>query len=121
MACFMHDSSKETGAKQAMELNGTIFGKELVITVLVLFIFGTLYNHGIEKFPWLAQRRSAEQVVGGVLITVLASGFVIGWSNVIAMLILFSASGLPMLIGSWVRAAQDEQKALEIHKEVLKK
>lgn len=104
-----------------MELNGQQIGSQLVITSVALFLFGTLYNHGIERFPWLAKRRSAEQVVGGVIVTLLASGFVIGWMNVVVMLILFSGSGLPMLIGSWVRAAQDDEQAKNIAREALKK
>lgn len=99
--------------------NGLIFGSKLVISFIALALFGTIYNYSIEKFPWLASRRSAEQVVGGVLITVLVSGFVIGWLNVIALIILFSASGLPMLIGSWMRAAHDEAEAKKTLKETL--
>jgi len=120
MACFKVDSNKTIGAKQEMELNGTIFGKELVIVNIALVLFGIIYNFAIQYIPWLAQRRSAEQVVGGVLITLLASGFVIGWEYVIVMLILFSASGLPMLIGSWVRAAMDDEEAKKIAREHLK-
>lgn len=103
-----------------METNGLIFGKELVMVSIFLLVFGILYNIGIEKFPWLAQRRSAEQVVIGVGVTVIASGFVIGWLNMAAMLILFVASGAPMVIGSWIRAAYDDEEAKKIAKEVLK-
>lgn len=103
-----------------MELNGTNIGKELVITFIALALFGTLYNFAIEYIPWLAHRRSAEQVVGGVLVTLLAGGFVTGWMNVIVMLILFAASGLPMLIGSWVRAAHDDAEAKRQTIETLK-
>lgn len=104
-----------------MDANGLKFGSQLVICVIALALFGVLYNIGIEKFPWLAHRRSAEQVVGGVLVTVLVSGIIIDWTNVIALLILFSASGLPMLIGSWVRAAHDDEAAKQIAREALKK
>jgi len=121
MACFMHDSNKAQGAKQAMELNGTNIGEELVITFIALALFGTIYNFGIGKFPWLAHRRPAEQVVIGVFITLLAGSFVIGWDEIIVMSILFAGSGLPMLIGSWVRAAHDDNQAKEIAKEALKK
>jgi hypothetical protein len=104
-----------------MELNGTNIGAQLVITFIALLLFGAIYNFGIEKFPWLAHRRSAEQVVGGVLVTLLASGFVIGWMNVVVMFILFTGSGLPMLIGSWVRAAHDDAEAKRQMIETLKK
>lgn len=104
-----------------MELNGTKIGAQLVITFIALLLFGAIYNFGIEKFPWLAHRRSAEQVVGGVLVTLLASGFVIGWMSVVVMFILFAGSGLPMLIGSWVRAAKDDEQAKNIAREALNK
>lgn len=102
-----------------MELNWTNFGEELASAFIGLALFGILYNHGIEKFPWLASRRSAEQVVIGVSATVIISGFVIGWLNVIVLFILFSASGLPMLIGSWNRAAQDDEKAKRMAQDLL--
>lgn len=38
-------------------------------------------------------------VVGGVLVTALAAGFVIGWINVLWLLGAFTCSGLPMVIG----------------------
>lgn len=116
----MHDSSKEKGVMQEMELNGLANGEQWVIIGLMLFIFSTIYNHGIERFPWLARLRPAEQVVGGVLVTVLASSFLIGWNNAFIVLSLFVASGLPMLIGSWVRAANDDEEAKKIQRENLK-
>ena len=103
-----------------MELNGTQTGAQLVITVIALALFGTIYNFAIVKIPWLAQRRPAEQVVIGVIVTLLAGGFIIGWHQVVVMCILFAGSGLPMLIGSWVRAAQDDNEAKEITKVSLK-
>ena len=104
-----------------MELNGTNIGNQLVITFVTLALFGVIYNHGIERFPWLAQRRSAEQVVGGVIVTLLAGGFVIGWMSTIVLFVLFTASGLPMLIGSWVRAARDDEQAKKVALEHLRK
>ena len=94
-----------------MESNGTIFGAQLAAAFLALTLFGVLYNWGIEKWPWLARRRSAEQVVVGVLVTLLASGFVIGWTHMLIVLILFTGSGLPMILGSWIKAARDDQEA----------
>lgn len=104
-----------------MELNGTNIGTELVITFVALLLFGIIYNFGIGKFPWLEHRRPAEQVVIGVSVTLLAGGFVIGWHEIIVICILFAGSGLPMLIGSWVRAAHDDNQAKEIAKEALTK
>jgi hypothetical protein len=102
-----------------MNLNWAEISKDLALAVIALTLFGALYNVAIERVPWLAQRRSAEQVIFGVLVTVLTSGFVIGWDHIIPLLILFAASGLPMLIGSWVRAARDDEEARRIAKEAL--
>ena len=103
-----------------MEPNGTIIGEQLAILFVAMLLFGFIYNLGIQSFPWLAHRRPAEQVVIGVSVTLLASGFVIGWMNTLAVFILFAGSGLFMLGGSWVRAAQDDEEAKRIAKEVLK-
>lgn len=103
-----------------MELNGTIFGSELAAAFIFLLLFGVLYNLGIEKFPWLRSRRSAEQVTVGVLVTLIASGAVIGWDCALKVLILFVASGTPMIIGSWIRAAKDDEEAKRIAKDVLR-
>ena len=102
-----------------MELNWSETGNQLAIAFIALFLFGLIYNHGIEKWPWLAQRRPAEQVVGGVLVTVLVSGAIIGAQDAIVVCILFAASGLPMLIGSWVRAARDDAEAKRITRDTL--
>jgi hypothetical protein len=107
------------GAKQEMESNWTNIGSQLVICVIALGLFGIIYNHAINTFPWLAHRRPAEQVVGGVLVTVLTSGFVIGWMSALIVLILFAASGLPMLIGSWIKAAKDDAEMKDYIKEHL--
>lgn len=103
-----------------MDSNGTNFGSGLAVCVIVLALFGVIYNHAIQNIPWLAHRRPAEQVVGGVLATVVTSGFVIGWEYMAIVLIMFAASGLPMLIGSWVRAAHDDEQARNIAREHLK-
>jgi hypothetical protein len=104
-----------------MGTNWANFGNELIIAFFSLAVFGIAYNYAIEKFPWLASRRSAEQVVGGVFVTLIAGGFVIGWEDTIAMGILFAASGLPMLIGSWARAVRDDEEAKKINKETMQK
>lgn len=74
----------------------------------VLILFGILYD-------WLAsylhQKGHSEGytsllVVGGVLVTILAAGFVIGWPAVIWLLILFACSGTPMVIGDIYRYAK---------------
>lgn len=102
-----------------MEQNGTLLGKEVAGAFLGLFLFGLLYNLLVEKFQKRTQRYTAELVVGGVLITVLASGFIIGWNNAAIVLGLFVASGLPMIVGSWVRSARDDEEAKRIAQRTL--
>jgi len=102
-----------------MESNGTLFGAKLAAAYLALTLFGVLYNWGIERWPWLASRRSAEQVAIGTLVTLITSGFMIGWMNMLAVLILFCGSGMPMIIGSWIRAARDDEQAHKIAKDIL--
>ena len=104
-----------------MELNGTNIGAELVLGFILLILFSIGFNFAIHKLPWLANRRPAEQVVIGDFVTIVVSGFVIGWLNALAVFILFAGAGLPMLIGSWVRAAQDDEQAKQIAKEALTK
>lgn len=103
-----------------MEQNGTINGELLVAILVALLIFGLAYNYSIERWPWLKTLRPAEQVVGGVLATVVLSGFLIGWINMLIVLACFVASGLFMLIGSWNRAAADEKEAKKIQRDSMK-
>lgn len=103
-----------------METNGILKDSGLAVAFIALLIFGVLYNQLVERFQKRTQRYTAEMVVGGVLVTVVVSGFFIGWDNVAKVLILFVASGLPMMIGSWVRAARDDEEAKRIMKGQLK-
>lgn len=68
---------------------------------LSLILFGIFYNwftswakeHGFnEGYTWLL-------VVLGVAITLLASGPVVGWGNVLVLFIFFACSGSAMAIG----------------------
>lgn len=103
-----------------MDINGTPFGWGLVIAVAILFAFGIGYNIIVERFQQRTQRFTAELVVCGVLITVLTSGLFIGWVDVAVVLILFIASGLPMIMGSWIRAARDDEEAKKNARDLLK-
>lgn len=103
-----------------MAENGLHIGAQMVLAVVLLVVFGTLYNLGIQRVPWLAHRRSAEQVVGGVLVTVTTCGFFIGWTNALLVLVFFAAAGLPMLIGSWVRAYKDDRMMVDELKKIAR-
>ena len=103
-----------------MDINGIENSKELAIAFVALVLFGLGYNLIVERFQRRTQRFTAEFVVGGVLVTVTTSGFFIGWDNVLIVIILFVGSGLPMIIGSWVRSARDDEQAKQIAKDSLK-
>jgi flagellar biogenesis protein FliO len=73
-----------------------------LIMLLALLAFGLAYN-------WLVARAeravpdhgyTAVWVIGGVLITVLATIPLIGWQNALTVLAAFGASGLVMTLGS---------------------
>lgn len=103
-----------------MESNGTEISIGLVIAFSSLFVFGVIYNVVVERFQKRTQRFTAELVVGGVLVTVTVSGFFIGWINAGIVLLLFVGSGLPMIIGSWLRAARDDEEAKRVYKETIR-
>ena len=72
---------------------------------LGLLTFGLVFNWSVawmhrnghsDGYTWLL-------VVAGVAVTVLASGFVIGWTAVLVLFGLFVASGLPMAVGDMWR------------------
>lgn len=97
----------------------TVFSKEFVVAFLVLVLFGVFYNQVVEKFQKRTQRYTAELVVIGVLVTLVASAFVIGWLPVLVVSAFFIASGSPMIIGSWIRTARDEDHTRQLMKDKL--
>lgn len=97
-----------------MGINWTQIGKELAVACLGLLLFGVLYNLVVEYFQRRTQRYTAELVVIGVMVIVGVSGFIIGWDRVLVVLILFVAGGAPMVLGSWIRTAKDEEAARKV-------
>jgi len=93
---------------------------EISITNLIigigLLLFGIGYNHLVG---WL-ERQGFEEgytailVVGGVLITLLASIPMVGGQIFLTMLICFSASGAPMVFGSWRRYCDRRNREREL-------
>lgn len=83
---------------------GTYLGVDLgavAVTGVVLLAFGGAFNWLVgqlsrrghtDGYTWLL-------VVIGVLVTVVAAGFTIGWPAVILLGVYFAASGLPMAAG----------------------
>lgn len=105
-----------------MDLNGMANYAGLATAFIGLLIFGIFFNRIVEHFQKRTHGRyTAEMVVIGVLVTVTASGFFIGWQDVVILLILFIASGSPMIFGSWQRAAHDDEEAKKIQRDAIKK
>jgi len=103
-----------------MDIDGILNGTGLGIGFVFMLIFGILYNILVERFQKRSQRYTAELVAGGVIVTVATSGIFIGASNMITVLVLFVGSGLPMMVGSWIRSMRDDEQAKEVAKESLK-
>lgn len=102
-----------------MEEIGRETGTKLALTALGLVAFGVIFNWLTERIQQrTAHHYTAELVVIGVLVTVLASAPLIGLVNALIVLALFVASGSPMIIGAWVRVARDTERA---KKELLEK
>lgn len=75
---------------------------------LLLLLIGTLYDRlvvdRIERLnPPIGV--TAWEVVGGVTFTLLVFGMVAGWQHMMLALLLFSGSGIPMILGSSSRHA----------------
>lgn len=66
-----------------------------------------LHRHGLnDGYTWL-------EVVIGVGVTLLAASLVVGWPAVLALLVLFAASGLFMALGDiyrYARARREERR-----------
>jgi predicted phage tail protein len=94
------------------ELNRLDLGA-VAVTILALLLLGLLYNmfinylhrHGLnDGFAWL-------EVVLGVFMVIVASGFTLGWGAAFLMFVYFAAAGLLMATGDiwrYVRARQRE-------------
>lgn len=73
----------------------------IVYTLSLLFLFGCVWEYlvaqldiaGVEGHTW-------ELVVGGVAVTLVIAGHLIGWFNVLLLLVCFAASGAPMIVGA---------------------
>lgn len=98
---------------------GRLFGKELAMAFGGLFMFGILFAWLVNYIQKRTKHYTAELVVIGSLVTVLVSGFIIGWAKMAVVLILFAASGSPMIVGSWITNALDEQHAKRIMMEKM--
>lgn len=94
-----------------MDFNSKYFTILPVICVF-LFGFGVVFNWFTA---WLHQQGYSDGytwglVVIGVVVTLLASGFVIGWTFVLVLFVLFACSGLPMALGNVWRYVQAKRE-----------
>jgi hypothetical protein len=72
----------------------------------LLLLCGILYDHFVvgpieRTSPPLGV--TAWEVVGGVLFTAVVFGMIAGWEHMLLLLLCFSASGIPMIVGSYLR------------------
>lgn len=101
-----------------MELNWLAIG----LTLALLFVFGIVYATMVR---WMARKhiiegQTATVVVGGVLVTVLASSVLNGWLATALTLACFAASGLPMMIEYIARVADNQVRDRESAERVAK-
>ena len=78
--------------------------KLAAVVAIGLIVFGLWYNDAVAR--WQRQDGgiyNALYVTGGVLVTLTAGAFVIGFDNFAVMFVLFGCSGVPMLLGSMAR------------------
>lgn len=69
------------------------------LLILVATIYDRMVVDRIERLrPAIGV--TAFEVVGGVLFTLIVFGMLAGWEYMILALFLFSASGIPMILGS---------------------
>ena len=89
-----------------------VFGMAFWLAFMALWLFGIGFNAltaFCESRGYLAGYTSLF-VVLGVAVTVLASAAVIGLGDALLLGLLFSASGLPMIVGSIVRHVSRRQR-----------
>ena len=75
-----------------------------ILALLSLALFGLGFNAYVER----QEKKGVEGetwiwVVVGVSVTLGISGVVVGWINVLWLVAMFGASGLPMMIGAHSR------------------
>ena len=77
----------------------------LVAIYLALLLFGLAYNALVERLEREVPDHGYTSflVSGGVLVTIMGASILIGWQSALLVLICFTASGLPMIIGSMSR------------------
>lgn len=103
-----------------MDINQSLFGWKTGAIALALFIFSYFFNRWVAGLQKKTNSYTAEMVVIGVAVTVLAGMPIIGFWNGLVVLILFAASGSWMLKGSWDRHADDTENARSVARDQIK-
>lgn len=87
-----------------MTMNEPGFVVRLALALILEVVCSALYNR------WVARHQSANEgvytafyMVGGVLLTLAIGVLVVGATATMLMLVLFAASGTPMVLGSMQR------------------
>jgi hypothetical protein len=100
-----------------MALNWLAIG----LTLAILLIFGTAYALLVR---WMAgnhiEGQTAYLVAFGVLVTVLASTALNGWTATLLTLACFAASGFPMIVEYVVRISTERRRDREGADQVAK-
>lgn len=104
-----------------MDTNWTLY----LTIVIILLLGGVLYDRLVAWLHRTDRERglTAFLVVGGTLFTLAGAWVLYGTGVFVGVLGLFAASGLPMVVGSWVRYTDDRAKdaatAAEISERLL--
>lgn len=88
--------------------------------VFGLFMFGIAYN---ALVGWIGERKEGYTsllVVGGVLITLLGAA-IVSWQAALWIVLCFSASGIPMIIGDILRYIHKREKALAEQRQMIER
>jgi hypothetical protein len=92
----------------------------LILAVgFALFCFGCFYNGLMQRLGESKSGYTAFFVVGGVLITLIGMAL-IDWRAALLALMLFAASGLPMVIGAMARAIGEREREMNALQEDIR-
>ena len=80
------------------------------LVLMGLVLFGLGFNWAVSQMGPKIRGRRAALVVGGVFGTLVGSIFVIGFVEAVLVGLCFVASGVPMIVGEWVRFDQQAQR-----------
>lgn len=84
----------------------------LLAIIAALIIFGIFFDRIVGRIEDDDPDHgyTAIWVVIGVLVTVAASAFLVGWWNALLVLLAFAASGAPMILGSIRRHLRNRRR-----------